>query len=57
MFEVRTLTAFTDKETGVFHKMGDTFSCSEERAKELSEKKVVVITDAPVKKTTRKKKG
>lgn len=56
MVEVKAITPFTDKETGVFHVLGDLFSCSEERAKELVEKEAVEITDAPVKKTTRKKK-
>lgn len=54
MAEVRALTAFTDKETGVFHQTGDSFSVKAGRAKELAEKKAVVILDAPAKEPAKK---
>lgn len=49
MAEVKAITAFTDKETGVFYQKGDSFSCKAGRAKELAEKEAVVILDAPKK--------
>lgn len=54
---VKALTAFTDKETGIFRKLGDSFSCSAERAKELTEKKAaeIIEDDAPVEKKPAKK--
>lgn len=63
MTEVKALTSFTDKETGAFHEVGSSFSCEDKRAKELADKKAVVIlkeakavkADAPAKKPTLKK--
>lgn len=58
MIEVRVKSGFTDKITGVFHKVGDAFLCDKERAKELEALGVVKVTEAPAEKPkrTRKKK-
>lgn len=56
MTEVKVISGFTDKEEGVFRIVGDTFSCSDARAKVLADLEVVVITDAPAKKPAKKTK-
>ena len=53
MIEVSVKSGFTDKITGVFHKVGDAFSCDEERAKDLEALGVVKINDAPTEKPKR----
>lgn len=54
MIEVTALKAFTDKETGVFHKKGDSFSLEDARAQYLSDLAVVKL-DAPVKPARKRK--
>lgn len=56
MTEVIVISGFTDKNEGVFRKVGDTFSCDDVRAKELAELKVVKITaeEAPAAKPAKK---
>jgi polyisoprenoid-binding protein YceI len=56
MIEVSVKSGFTDKITGVFHKVGDAFSCDEERAKDLEALGVVKINDAPTEKPKRTRK-
>jgi hypothetical protein len=56
MIEVSVKSGFTDKITGVFHKVGDAFSCDEERAKDLEALGVVRINDAPKEKPKRTRK-
>lgn len=58
MTEVKAVTGFTDKKEGVFRKKGDTFSCSDDRAKELADLQIVKIVSkskAPSKKKATKK--
>lgn len=57
MIEVSVKSGFTDKITGVFHEVGDAFSCDEERAKELEALGVVKITDVPAEKPKRARKA
>ena len=56
MNEVSVKSGFTDKITGVFHKVGDAFSCDEERAKDLEALGVVKINAAPTEKPKRTRK-
>lgn len=61
MAKVKATQGFTDKEKGVFRAAGDTFSCTEARARFLMELGLVkVVEDAPEvkpkKKTTTKAK-
>jgi hypothetical protein len=56
MIEVRVKSGFTDKITGVFHMVGDAFTCDEERAKELEALGVVKIIDTPAEKSKRARK-
>lgn len=56
MIEVRVKSGFTDKITGVFHMVGDAFTCDEERAKELEALGVVKIIDSPTEKPKRARK-
>ena len=57
MIEVRVKSGFTDKITGVFHMVGDAFTCDEERAKELGALGVVKIIDTPAEKSKRARKA
>jgi hypothetical protein len=57
MIEVGVISGFTDKITGVFHKVGDAFSCDEERAKELEALCVVKIIKIPAEKPKRARKA